>query len=85
MQKTEGERAYYYPDDCYIYVLWKNEDELINLNSNDISELKTLNDWNKPIDESKCESTEIIRKKPEGEIKVSNDYFENIVNIFHIK
>ena len=80
MQRSESDRAYYYPDDCYVYM---NTVANLDLNLNEIIELKQLNDWNGPLDESKCESTEIVRKKPEGKIKVKDAYFEKIVREYH--
>lgn len=83
MQRTDGEKAYYYSDDCYIYMDYENSNVLIDVDSSEIEDLKALNDWNEPIDESKCEVTDIIRKKPEGDIKVNNSYFEEIVREYH--
>jgi len=83
MQYSDSENAYYYPDDCYIFIEFPTSDASLDLYSNEISSLKELNDWDKPIDESKCEGTEIVRKKPEGKIKVSNSYFEEIVREYH--
>ena len=83
VQYSDAANAYYYPDDCYIYMICENKDALIDLDTYEIEELKTLNDWNEPLDESKCEGTEIVRKKPEGKIKVSNSYFEEIVREYH--
>ncbi len=83
MQRTDGEKAYYYPDDCYMFTFLEEEDALIDIDSDEIKELKELNDWDKPLDESKCEGTDIIRKKPDGNIKVNNNYFEDIVREYH--
>ena len=81
MQRADSERAYYYPDDCYVYVC--PETTALNLDLSEIIELKHINDWNKPLDESKCEGTEIVRKKPEGKLKVKDSYFENIIREYH--
>lgn len=80
MQHSDSERAYYYPDDCYVYTKLFSS---LDLNSKEIIELKQLNGWNEPLDESQCESTAIVRKKPEGKIKVNNSYFEQIVREYH--
>lgn len=83
MQKSDGKKAYYYADDCYTHIVFENENVLIDLDLSEINELKELNDWNKPLDESKCESTDVVRKKAEGKINVSNSYFEKIVREYH--
>ena len=81
MQRADDMYAYYYPDDCYVFIF--AEEGLPNLDGEEVAKLKSLNDWNKPIDEGKGEAAKIIRKKPEGKIKVSDYYFESIVREYH--
>ncbi|MBQ8303219.1 MAG: hypothetical protein IJX97_06760 [Clostridia bacterium] len=84
MQKSDGERAYYYPEDCYIFAGRESELTEIDLESNAVSLFKELNDWNLPINEAKCDSTEIIRKKSEGKIKPNDAKLESIAEEFYI-
>lgn len=77
-QKSDGEKVYYYPDDCYLslpiseeYIFSYDDEERKNMVYECISEealssFKALNDWDMPINEAKCESTNIITKKSEG-------------------
>lgn len=83
MQRADDTHAYYYPDDCYIFVAFETENDTLDSKSDEIAELKRLNDWGLPLDESKCESTEIVTKKPKGELKVKDAYFEEIVRKYH--
>lgn len=85
MQRADDKNAYYYPDDCYTFLSLEYEDlwNDLDLNGSEITALKERNDWDKPLDASKCESTQILRKKPEGKINVSDSYFENIVRQYH--
>jgi len=72
-QKTEGGRVCFYPD--YNFVVYKDtrnilsrphDEDLLNYakviaSADDIEWLKQENDWEKPIDESKCVSVKISR------------------------
>lgn len=73
-QKTEGDLTYFYPD--YNYIIYQdninrkykpNNEELIGLVNDtaiagDIEWLKQKNDWEKPIDDSKCIRINMSRK-----------------------
>lgn len=83
MQKSDGERAYYYPEDCFIFAESEGELTEIDLTSDAVALFKELNDWNLPLNEAKCDSTEIIRKKSEGKIKPSDAELENIAEEFY--
>ena len=65
-QKSDEEKVYYYPDDCYISHIWNEDyyltiDEMSDLNDmvyeciseEEISAFKALNDWGMPINEEK--------------------------------
>lgn len=84
MQRADAERAYYYPDDCYLYIKKETENDEIDLQSREIADLKLLNDWDMPLDESKCESTEIVRKKQDGKLELNDIYFDDIVREYHV-
>lgn len=69
---------------CY----YPSDDEVKGIISSDISpekieELKVKNDWGLPIDETKCESTEITKKKPEGKLKIGDSDFERIAEEYY--
>lgn len=105
-QKSEDGRVYYYPDDCYLSQIWIDEyllmiDEQYDINNmvyeciseEELSAFKALNDWNLPINDAKCESTEVITKKSEGENnpgeakleEYAEEYYERVGRYIHPK
>ena len=54
-QKSDEERTYYYEDDCFL--LYLTEDMFTESEQN---KLKELNDWDKPLNEAKMTSRQII-------------------------
>lgn len=109
-QKSDGEKVYYYPDDCYLSYPWLDEYLLIAyerldinndvnnmvyecISEEELSAFKALNDWGLPINETKCESAEIITKKSEGnnnpgETKLeeyAEAYYERVGRYIHPK
>jgi signal peptidase I len=80
-QKTDGDTVYFYPD--YNFVIYKDNRETRSWPKNeylleyaydaaiadDIEWLKNQNDWEKPIDESKCVSVKVSRKNRAAESK----------------
>lgn len=89
MQSKDAEKVSYYPEDCYRFVK-VDEAEKGDKRVYDpdvIEELKRINDWEKPFDSSKCDSTEIVTKKPDGKIKNGNKdaFLEGIVERYHIR
>jgi len=72
-QKTEGGYVYYYPDYCFIAwryerVVAQNEDEMRSevyetVPGAEIERLKGLNDWGRPIDDSRCVKAEVTRRR----------------------
>lgn len=83
MQYKQGDKAYYYDDYCYTLIIKENKDQAPDLTSPEIQALKQANDWGKPLDESKCTSTQIVNKKPEGSLKLKDDFFEKIIRDYH--
>lgn len=105
-QKSDEEKVYYYPDDCYLSHPWLDEylltiDEQSDLNNmvyecipeEELSAFKALNDWGMPINEDKCEGTEIITKKSEGENnpgeakleEYAEEYYQRVGRYIHPK
>ena len=104
-QKSDGEKVYYYPDDCYLslplseeYKFSYEDEERKNMvyeciSEEELSAFKALNDWGMPINEEKCESTEIITKKSEGENNpgeakledYAEEYYERVGRYIHPK
>lgn len=82
MQKSDENKAYYYPDDCYLFITNERNFPKFDLESEQILALKAQNDWELPLNESKCESTEIVREKPEGKLKLSDSNREKIIKEF---
>ena len=81
-QKSDNKYVYYYPDDCYIlYNLtieqrWSliEDGELSDsvwdiIPAEDLEMLKEMNDWDKPIDESRCEKKKISRNSSGNFVK----------------
>ena len=85
MQKKDETSAYYYPENCYYCVTVDVDNEEYSYDADVIAKLKLLNDWEKPIDESKCDSTAIVTKRPDGKVKNGdNDTFlEGVIRRYH--
>ena len=87
VQQSDEENVLYYPDDCYVFIENASENDNGNVsdfaNQNEYEALKELNDWEKPIDESKCESAEIIKIRQDGRIRPNDALFEKIVREYH--
>lgn len=89
MQSKDADAVRYYPEDCYRFVKVERVEyrEKYTVDPEVIDELKLFNDWEKPIDNSKCDSTEIVNEKPEGNIKNGeNDAFlEEIIRGYYTR
>lgn len=85
MQKKDNTTAYYYPEDCYYHVKTDMDDEKYVFDPEVTETLKLLNDWEKPIDLAKCDSTEIVSKKPDGEIENgdNDEFLEGVIKRYH--
>ncbi len=83
IQYTDGENAYYYPDDCYAAITLESYGSNPDLSQSGITALKERNDWGLPLNEAKCEATAIVRKKPEGKLQPNDARFESIVKEYH--
>ena len=85
MQGCDESNASYYPDDCYYHIFADVVDYKCVYDTDIIETLKLINDWEKPMDTSKCESTAIVTRKPEGDIKnaESDSYLEKIVERYY--
>lgn len=59
MQKYDDNNVYYYDDLFYLFSLDISADD-IDVSRSEIVALKELNDWNKPLDESKMSSRKIF-------------------------
>lgn len=71
-QKTEDGYVYYYQDDCYLPYFGTHDDidtVLENLDPSFLETLKQRNDWNLPINESKCLKSELIKEHPKSNIE----------------
>ena len=89
MQSKDADEVRYYPEDCYRFVKVDRLEygEGYAFDPEVIAGLKTLNDWEKPMDASKCDSTEIVKKKPEGKIKNGEDdaFLEKIIGEYYAR
>lgn len=84
MQRTDGQYAYYYPDDCYTKLVYEERDSKPDASAEEVTALKSLNDWECPMDESKQEATAVIDKKPtKGKLKLKDNDFEPIIREYH--
>ena len=79
IQKSDDESVYYYPDDCYLSYpkgedYWSVMSEEVDvkdmvhnlISAEELSAFKELNDWDQPINDEKCESTDLVTRKAEG-------------------
>ncbi len=89
MQYRGNDTVYYYPDDCYVFIPSYSHDEeeiQVDPKSEEVLSLKTLNDWDLPIDESKCERSEILKRKPEKDkLKIKDHQFETVIERYYEK
>lgn len=84
MQRVDEQFAYYYPDDCYTLLTYDEWYSTPDVNAEEVTTLKELNDWERPMDESKLEGTAIIDRKPsKGKLKLKNWYFEQIIEEYY--
>lgn len=68
-QKSDDKYAYYYPDYNFISADYTSSSNVENIfTSDEINELKYLNDWENEINEDKCVKVEIISKKDQPKI-----------------
>lgn len=91
MQYRDNNTVYYYPDDCYIFISsYSYDDEYdaqeiqVDPSSEEISILKSLNDWNLPINENKCEKSEILKRKAtKDKLKIKDHQFETVIEKYY--
>ena len=81
-QKTQDGYVYFYQDDCVIpadddwnyrevtHEDWFTEDE--------IAAFKTRNDWNQPMNDSKCTKEQIVREKPKPKLNLKKGDFDEV-------
>ena len=104
-QRSDNEKVCYYADDCYLsyskgeeYWLIREEADVKDMvykciSTEELSAFKELNDWDKSINEEKCENTEILTRKSEGENnpgearleEYAAAYYESIGRYIHPK
>ena len=98
-KKADGKAYYYPEDcyvsfkvSNEAYVGWRcnipTQEEMKDIIATDFTEeginaLKTLNDWEKPIDENKCETTSIVHKKTSGRLKSRAGIFTTILKEYY--
>lgn len=83
LQKSDEETASYYRDVCCIsiygdtYELTKD-----SFCEAEIDALKAANDWNQPINDSKCATTPIVNHKPKGSLELEKADFEAAIQTY---
>lgn len=90
MQKRENDCVYYYQDICYIPLIFPDdaykEDKFSYQNyysEKQITALKDLNDWNKPLNFDKCTSSVMAeRKSKEGKLDLQEKDFEKAISTY---
>ena len=92
MQYSDDDTVYYYPDDCYVFISDYNsvnssydaQEMQVDPTCEEVLSLKALNDWNLPIDESKCEKSEILtRKANKDKLKIKDHQFETVIEEYY--
>ncbi len=81
-QKLDDHYVYFYPDYNFISSEYdaQIDSEQAVFTPDEIYDLKTVNDWNLPLDESKMIHFEITDLKEMPKSIVSNDIFETLLN-----
>lgn len=86
LQKSQDGYAYFYEDDCVIpadddwnyrevtHEDWFTEDE--------IAAFKTRNDWNQPMNDSKCTKEQIVREKPKPKLNLKKGDFDEVAKAY---
>ena len=87
LQKSDGEYAYYYEDDCVFPAKddWNGNGEITHeewLNETQLAQLKARNDWDLPLNDNKCSKALIVSQKPEGMLKRKDADFLNAVSLY---
>ena len=49
----------------------------------EINTFKTLNDWDEPIKEEKCDKTAIVTRKPKSSLKIKSSEFESVMRDYY--
>lgn len=89
MQYRDKDTVYYYPDDCYVFISrdvsgdeW--QEKTVDPTCDAVTSLKALNDWDLPIDESKCENSEILKRKTKKDkLKLSDHQLETVIEDYY--
>lgn len=87
MQAYDENKVSYYLDHCY-HPYTYSEDSPYDATYRDlftekeISDLKELNDWNKPINGEKCTSSSIVSCKGDGKLGLDEDDFEKVLRSY---
>jgi hypothetical protein len=86
-QATDEQNAYYYPNICYLPTSFEEggnrihhgsripgtiDDPYNGVSANELDELKEINDWDRPLDNTKLAFTSIIRKRGSGPFKAKD-------------
>ena len=83
LQKSDEETASYYRDMCCISIYGDTyELSKDSFSEAEIEALKAANDWNQPINDSKCVSTPIVKHKPEGSLELKDADFEAAIQTY---
>lgn len=86
LQKSQDGYAYFYEDDCVIPAAnnW-NYREILHeewFTQDEIGEFKARNDWNQPLNDSKCTREQIVKKKPKSKLKVREADFDKVAKAY---
>lgn len=88
MQKSEDGYVYYYRDKCYIPYYDTTDDWDIISEKTDteaLTQLKELNDWDKELDADKCTGIKISGKKSRGELRPASYEFDEIIYPYEVE
>ncbi len=80
-QKKNTQDVCFYEDICYLLALGKIEDYKSLFSTEDITELKQLNDWGIPLDETKM--TKVDYKGKNNTSKIIGDYMLETMDKVH--
>ena len=87
LQKSQDGYAYFYEDDCVIPAVddW-NYSEVTHeewFTQDELAEFKARNDWDLPLNDTKCAREQIVKKKPKSKLKLEEADFDKVAKAYY--
>ena len=86
-QKSQDGYVYFYDDDCIIpaHDNWNGMGEVTHADwftQDEITEFKTRNDWNQPLNDAKCTRKPIVKEKPKSKLNLKEADFDKVAKAY---